>query len=83
MAFKLEKHTQDALVAGERLYLTADKQTVVKEGDAKAAFLLAPKGGIIPGKVVKALKLTASGTQHVEEDDAKTKSTRVEHPKHR
>jgi hypothetical protein len=34
--------------AVERLYLTADRLCVVGEGNAGAAFLLAPKGGEIP-----------------------------------
>lgn len=34
--------------ATERLYLTADRKEVVKEGDVKARFLLVAKGQEIP-----------------------------------
>lgn len=44
--------TEEADVAGvkadRRLYLTADKNEVVEDGDPRAAFLLAAKGSRIP-----------------------------------
>jgi len=36
--------------AEQRLYLTADREQVVPEGDPEAAFLLAASGQIIPQK---------------------------------
>lgn len=41
------------MVVTERLYLAADKKTVVKEGDKRAAYLLAAKGQEIPNIVAK------------------------------
>ena len=35
------------MIATERLYLTADKSAVVRDGDPAAAFLLACEGGVI------------------------------------
>ena len=34
-------------LSDRRLYLTADKRTVVEHGDTRAAFLLAGEGGLI------------------------------------
>jgi hypothetical protein len=45
----------------KRLYLTADMQTVVEEGDERAAFLLVGEGGEIPEEEVKRLKLEEKG----------------------
>ena len=36
------------MIAKERLYLTADRTAIVKEGDARAAFLLIAPGQDIP-----------------------------------
>ena len=41
------------MVVTERLYLAADKKTVVKEGDKRAAYLLAAKGQEIPNVIAK------------------------------
>jgi len=41
------------MVATERLYLTADRQTAVKAGDKKAVYLLAAKGQEIPDVIVR------------------------------
>jgi hypothetical protein len=47
-----------ALVADRRLYLTRDEKSVVEEGDASAAFLLAASGSAIPGVEVDRLGLS-------------------------
>lgn len=49
MAFKLKRESTVTLLAEERLYLTADQKEVVREGDKRAAILLAGKGQPIPG----------------------------------
>lgn len=46
-----------AIVSDRRLYLTRDEQTVVEDGDARAAFLLAATGGSISGDNVVRLSL--------------------------
>jgi len=62
------------LVADRRLYLTADRTTVVEEGDPRAAFLLAGQGSEIPAAEVERLGLTVDGDGRVVErkDDAET-----------
>lgn len=55
MSFKRENST--TLVADEDLFLNADGNKVVREGDPAAATLLARKGDPIPTKVVERLKL--------------------------
>lgn len=45
------------LIADRRLCLTADRATLVEEGDVRAAFLLAGKGGTIPAAEVQRLGL--------------------------
>lgn len=47
MAFKIVSDTQDTVTIGERLYVTADRETVVPAGDERAAFLLVGEGGTI------------------------------------
>jgi len=37
----------------ERLYLAADRKTVVKDGDKRAAFLLAAKGQELPDVIAR------------------------------
>lgn len=46
MAFKVEEinETNQSVEVGERLWLTADQQTVVADGDPAAAFLFAAPG---------------------------------------
>ena len=44
-------------VARERLYHTLDRSEVVKEGDPKAAFLIAAEGDVIPESEAKRLHL--------------------------
>ncbi len=43
--------------ASERLFLTADRKTAVKDGDKRAVYLLAGKGQELPDVVVKLYKL--------------------------
>jgi hypothetical protein len=43
----LRDTSQDIVVVGERLWLTADRERVVKDGDPEAAFLLCGDGGQI------------------------------------
>lgn len=47
------------MIAKERLYLTADKTTVVKEGDARAAYLLIAKGQEISQNVLRRYGLSS------------------------
>lgn len=52
--FKLSRVSKVSLIAEERLYLTSDRQRVVREGDKAAAYLLAGKGQVIPpGEVIR------------------------------
>lgn len=46
-----------AMIADRRLYLTADRSTVVEEGDPRAAWLLAGQGSEIPPSEVSRLGL--------------------------
>ena len=41
------------MIVKERLYLTADRKTVVKDGDKKAAFLFAAAGQEMPDNVAR------------------------------
>ena len=50
--------------ADRRLYLTADRQRVVEEGDAEAAFLLVPEGEEIPEDEVERLGLKERAKPH-------------------
>ena len=45
------------MVMQERLYVTADRQVAVQEGDKRAAFLLIAKGQEIPNVVAKQYKI--------------------------
>lgn len=60
----LEVHTlrdtarPTAIIADRRLYLAADRTTVVEEGDRRAAFLLAGQGSEIPAAEVERLGLS-------------------------
>lgn len=45
----------------ERLYLTADRKTAVREGDKRAAFLLAGKGQEIPKVIAKQYGIDEDG----------------------
>lgn len=42
--FRLARESRHQVTAKERLYLTADRSAIVKEGDPKAAFLFAAVG---------------------------------------
>lgn len=41
------------MIVKERLYLTANRKKVVKEGDKRAAFLLAAKGQELPNVIAR------------------------------
>ena len=53
----VEKATTDNYVATERIWLTADKERVVPDGSAEAAFLLANEGTEVPAAEVERLGL--------------------------
>lgn len=73
--FKITQSSAISLVAGERLYLTAKRDRVVREGDKDAASLLAGIGQVIPAGEAKRLGLTAAtGTE------PQTRSTRPAAP---
>jgi hypothetical protein len=46
--FDIPESSQDIVVANERLWLTADRERVVKDGDPDAAFLLCAEGNELP-----------------------------------
>lgn len=56
--------------AKQRLYVTADRQTVVTEGDTRAAFLLTGVGHDVPKEFVDQVKALDGGeSEDVEADD--------------
>jgi hypothetical protein len=61
-------------VARERLYHTLDRKEVVKEGDPRAAFLIAAEGDVVPESEVKRLKLDG----HFEKAEEAPATERVE-----
>ena len=78
------------VVAKERLYLAADGKTIVKEGDARAATLLAAKGHRIPPRWVERLGITEKSLEEVSEPapsippaEIKSRKTRVIEPETR
>ena len=61
-ALKVKQRSEDKmLVAEERLWLTADRERVVGEGDPEAAFLLAAEGDTIEAEEAKRLGLGKTG----------------------
>lgn len=46
-----------AMVSDRRLYLAADEQTLVEDGDPRSRFLLCTRGGDIPADQVRRLGL--------------------------
>jgi hypothetical protein len=46
------------MISDKRLWLTADRSTVVDDGDPAAAFLLCTVGGLIPAEHVDKIKPT-------------------------
>ena len=66
------------MIAHERLYVSADRKTVVREGDERAAFLLAAKGQEIPPPVVRQYGLEEGGIK--EKRGRKPANKMVEHP---
>ena len=55
------------MIVKERLYLDADRKKVVKEGDHKAAYLLAGAGQEIPDSIAKQYGLFDSTAKKKEE----------------
>ena len=49
------------MIAKRRLFLTADRLSVVPEGDKRAAFLLVPAGGLITPDLVAKYGLKDEG----------------------
>lgn len=68
-----------AIIADRRLYLTADRATVVEEGDLRAAFLLAGQGSEIPAVEVERLGLTVDGDARVVRRDGGARTAETEH----
>lgn len=54
------------ITADRRLYLAADRQTVVEEGAPECAFLLASQGSVIPTAEAASLKLSVVGGKVVQ-----------------
>ena len=57
---KKDEETMPPMIADRRLYLSADRERVIEEGETGAAFLLAGPNGTIPPAEVKRLGLTES-----------------------
>jgi len=55
-----------AIVADRRLFLDENKETVIEEGDPRAAFLLVGPGSVIPAETVTRLRLAIKGGQVVQ-----------------
>lgn len=53
----VQKSTADNFTATERIWLTADRERVVPDGSAEAAFLLANEGSEIPAAEAERLGL--------------------------
>jgi len=71
----------DVIVANERLFLTRDEKSVVREGDHRAASLLAPKGGIIPERIAARLGLNKGTKVEPLEKAPGKKEAKAEEPK--
>lgn len=82
MSFKLKTISPQLVEARERLYLTGDGKTVVKEGDSRAAFLFACVGQAIPSATAKAFGLVSEPKQEVLGVEPETRSTRPKAPSH-
>lgn len=68
------------LIADRRLYLAADNETVVEDGDPRAAFLLSGPGGEIPGPEVERLGLTGKDDKIIlpQDQPAKKEAAKAE-----
>jgi hypothetical protein len=62
-----------AITADRRLWLTADRDAVVEDGDPAAAFLLAPPGGEIPMTEAERLGLSVEDGRVVLPQSAKAR----------
>ena len=60
MLAKFKQAAANLVIADERLYLNAARTEVVREGDPKAAYLLAAKGQPIPAPWAAKLKQDAT-----------------------
>jgi hypothetical protein len=71
MAFKVEKvsETSSSVVLGETLWLTADRDRVVPEGDPEAAFLLGTAGKRVAVEEAERLGLIKAGKAKKAEDE--------------
>jgi hypothetical protein len=83
MGFKLAKLTNNDVVAGERLYLTTDRQSVVSEGDRRAATLLAAIGQVVPKKFVGLLGDIEEPAKSETSPEPSERRTRVVRPQTR
>lgn len=86
--FKEIKSESAGFIATEKLWLTKDGK-IVRDGDPRAAMLLAPKGGVIPQKLATRLGLAkgitiepllASKPKMVAPEEIATRQTRPEKP---
>jgi len=60
MSFKVKRVSPAQVIAGERLYLDAKRENIVREGDPSASFLLAAAGQTVPAQWVAKLGLDES-----------------------
>lgn len=92
MSIEVTKIRQESVgfIAEERLWLASDGKTILRDGDWRAAQLLAPKGGVIPEKLAtrlgmgKGVKIeplqTAPPTLATSPEAIETRETRPEKP---
>lgn len=57
--FDITNSGQDVVTVGEKLWLTSDRERVVKDGDPDAAFLLCAAGNELPRSVIEQYGLNA------------------------
>ena len=68
------------MIAKETLYLTADRQTVVKEGDPKAQFLLVREGQELPDSEAEKYGITGKKAEPAKESDPATSAAAAPPP---
>lgn len=85
-----ETATSSIIIAKERLWLADDGKTIVKDGDPRAASLLAAPGGQIPPRWVERLGITeaslaadAPAAESIPPAEIKGRKTRVIEPETR
>lgn len=64
-ALRDARENVNMLTADRRLWLTADNETIVEEGDPKAAFLLCGAGQVIPERDAERFGLSSDADGHV------------------